>query len=90
MAQFREGLLGVGIRGTGQVAVQHAEAIRDNPYVYVAAVCGRSVEKAQALIERVAPGAKAYDRYEDMLDNEAVEIVVDAQLSAREREPSRA
>ena len=77
MAQFREGLLGVGVRGTGQVAVQHAEAIRDNPYVYVAAVCGRSVEKAQALIERVAPGAKAYDRYEDMLDNEAVEIVVE-------------
>lgn len=77
MAAFGEGLFGVGIRGTGQVAVQHAEAIRDNPYVYVAAVCGRSREKAQALIDRVAPGAQAFDRYEDMLESAKVDIVVE-------------
>lgn len=77
MAAFGEGLFGVGIRGTGQVAVQHAEAIRDNPYVHVSAVCGRSKEKAQALIDRIAPGAKAFDRYEDMLSQSGVDIVVE-------------
>ena len=77
MAEFREGKLGVGIRGTGQVAVQHAEAIRDNPYVYVAAICGRSLEKAQALADRIAPNAKVFDSYEAMLDCPEVEIVVE-------------
>lgn len=77
MAAFREGLFGVGIRGTGQVAVQHAEAVRDNPHTYVAAVCGRSLEKAQALIDRVAPGARAFGRYEDMLADPRVDIVAE-------------
>lgn len=77
MAEFRQAPLGVGIRGTGQVAVQHAEAIRDNPHVYVAAVCGRTAEKAQAFCGRLAPGAKAFDRYEDMLSDANVEIVVE-------------
>ncbi|MBR5490050.1 MAG: Gfo/Idh/MocA family oxidoreductase [Oscillospiraceae bacterium] len=77
MAMFLEGKLGVGIRGTGQVAVQHAEAIAANPYVYVAAVCGRSKEKAQLLIDKLAPGAKAYDNYEDMLCDAKVDIVVE-------------
>ncbi len=77
MAKFMEGKFGVGIRGTGQVAVQHAEAIAANPYVYVAAVCGRSKEKAQLLIDKYAIGAKAYDNYEDMLCDEKVDIVVE-------------
>lgn len=77
MGNCNEGLLGVGIRGTGQVAAQHMAAIRDNPYVYVAAVCGRSLEKTREQVERHAPGAKAYDNYEDMLNDPRVEIVAE-------------
>jgi hypothetical protein len=33
---------GVGIRGAGQVARQHAEAIAANPHLRLAAVCSRT------------------------------------------------
>ena len=75
MAEYKQGLMGVGIRGTGQVAVQHITAIRDNPYIYVAAVCGRSLDKAQAIISQYAPEAKAYANYEEMLADGQVDIV---------------
>ncbi len=77
MEQKREGLLGVGIRGTGQVAWQHAEAILANPHVYLAAVCGRNPEKAQQLARHFSPDARIYDSYERMLDDPDVQIVVE-------------
>jgi predicted dehydrogenase len=66
---------GVGIRGTGQVAVQHVLAVQANPHSYVAAVCGRSKEKAEEFIALHTPGAKAYGEYEAMLDDQSVDIV---------------
>lgn len=69
--------LGVGLRGTGQVAVQHIEAIRNNPYFYIAAICGRKQEKAEALARQYAPQAKVYDHYEDMLNDQQVKVVVE-------------
>lgn len=75
MAAFKQGKFGVGIRGTGQVAVQHAEAVTDNPNIYIAAVCGRTLEKAQEFVASHAPHAKAYAHYEDMLADESVAIV---------------
>lgn len=77
MAQYKEGRFGVGIRGTGQVAFQHAEAILSNPHVYIAAICSRNYEHAQAFAKKVTPEAKVYAQYEDMLSDPDVNIVVE-------------
>ncbi len=68
-------LLGVGISGAGQVAVQHAIAINSHPNLYVAAVCSRSFENAEKFIHTYAPDAIPYKRYEEMLDDSHVAIV---------------
>ena len=67
--------LGVGIRGAGQVAYEHAKAIGKNPHLYFAAVCSRSEESAQRLAAHYNPEAKVYRHYEDMLADAAVDIV---------------
>lgn len=77
MAKYREGRFGVGIRGTGQVAFQHAEAIEGNPHVYIAAVCGRDLLHTRSFANKVAPQAAVYDSYERMLEDENVQIVVE-------------
>lgn len=69
--------LGVGIRGTGQVALQHIAAVNDNPYIYVAAVCGRNLDKTQALVSNYVPNAKAYANYQEMLEDENVDIIAE-------------
>ncbi len=68
-------MLGVGIRGTGQVAVQHVKAIEANGKAEVVAICGRSVEHASRFAATYAPNAKVYVHYEDMLSDERVSIV---------------
>ena len=68
-------ILGVGIRGTGQVALQHIMAINNNPNAQVVAVCGRNLEKVQALIKNFNLKAKSYINYEDMLSDVNVDIV---------------
>ena len=68
-------MYGVGIRGAGQVAVQHAAAIAANPFTYVAAVCSRRLDSSEDFIRKYAPGAKAYQHYEDMLADPAVAII---------------
>ncbi len=81
------GTLGVGLRGTGQVAVQHAEAFGLNPHTRVTAVCGRSLESAQRFAERCAPYAKVYARFDDLLEDKQVDIVSECMpnyLHARE------
>ncbi len=50
----QERRLGVGIRGAGQVAVEHLRAIRGNPHLHLAAVCSRSEESAARLADRAA------------------------------------
>jgi predicted dehydrogenase len=67
--------LGVGIRGAGQVAFEHARAISDNPHLYLAAVCSRTPENAKKLTEKLAPAARLYDSYEAMLDDPDVKVV---------------
>ena len=67
--------LGVGIRGAGQVAVEHAKAIRNNPSLFLAAVCSRSEESAGRLAREFAPEAKIYRNYEDLLADPEVDIV---------------
>jgi predicted dehydrogenase len=67
--------LGVGIRGAGQVAYEHAKAIDNNPNLYLAAVCSRTKESAQNLAAHCNPAAKIYRHYEDMIADAAVNIV---------------
>jgi UDP-N-acetyl-2-amino-2-deoxyglucuronate dehydrogenase len=79
MAESSNRVLGVGIRGAGQVAYEHAKAIAANPHLRLAAVASRRRERSEALVRamtpRDAPEAKVYDRYEDMLEDPGVEIV---------------
>ena len=67
----------MGIRGTGQVARQHAEAIQANPHVYIAAVCGRDPEHARAFARSAAPQARIYNAYADMLADPDVDVIVE-------------
>jgi predicted dehydrogenase len=67
--------LGVGIRGAGQVAYEHAKAIGNNPDLYLAAVCSRSEQSAQRLAAHSNPEATVYRHYEDMMADAAVDIV---------------
>lgn len=65
---------GVGIRGAGQVAYEHARAIARNPHLSLAAVCSRSEESAQKLAAQFNPHATVYQRYEDLLADTHVDI----------------
>jgi len=67
--------LGVGIRGAGQVADEHAKAIENNPHLHLAAVCSRTEESAQRLAAQYCPAAKVYRHYQDMLADAGVDIV---------------
>lgn len=67
--------LGVGIRGAGQVSYEHAKAIRNNPRLYLAAVCSRSMDSSQKLAQEFNPQAKVYPHYEDLLADPAVDVV---------------
>ena len=66
--------MGVGIRGAGQVAYEHAKAIRNNPHMFLAAVCSRSAESAGKLAHEFGD-AKIYAHYEDLLADQNVDIV---------------
>lgn len=71
-----EKILGVGLRGAGQVAREHAWAVQKNPHLTLAGVSSRSIEKAKALRDQFDPGAKVYEHFESMLSDPAVDIVV--------------
>ena len=73
--ETNEKLLGVGIRGAGQVAYEHGRAIENNPHLYLAAVCSRTAESARKLRDQFNPQAKIYENYEEMLSNSMVDIV---------------
>src|SRR4030042_4411577 len=72
---FKKDKMGVGIRGAGEVAVEHAKAIGNNPHLYLAAVCSRSEDKAAKLAGDFASEAKVYKHYEDLLADVNVDIV---------------
>lgn len=67
--------LGVGLRGAGQVAYEHARAVQKNPHLYLAGVSSRSLERAQKLRDQFDPHAKVYTDFESMLSDRAVDIV---------------
>jgi len=67
--------LGVGIRGAGQVSYEHAKAIRNNPRLYLAGVCSRSLDSAQKLVREFNPAARVHTHYEDLLADPSVDVV---------------
>ena len=67
--------MGVGIRGAGQVAVEHAKAIRNNPHLYLTAVCSRSEDRAAKLAREFSAEAKVHKHYQDLLADSNVDIV---------------
>lgn len=66
---------GVGIRGAGQVAYEHAKAVEKNPHLHLTGVCSRSEDSARKLAAHYNPEAKIYKHYEEMLADSEVEIV---------------
>ncbi|QHW29943.1 Gfo/Idh/MocA family oxidoreductase [Paenibacillus rhizovicinus] len=66
----------VGIIGLGGMGRAHAKHLRSLSGVEITAVCGQSMEKAEAFNAEHAGGtAAAYDRYEDMLEQETLDAV---------------
>ena len=66
---------GVGIRGAGQVAYEHANAIENNPHLFLKAICSRSSDSAHKLANHYGNKVSVYETYEEMLSDEAVDIV---------------
>lgn len=66
---------GVGIRGAGQVAYEHGQAIEKNSHLFLAAVCSRTEESARKLAGRFNPEARVHRRYEDLLSDPRVDLV---------------
>lgn len=67
----------VGFVGTGGIAGRHIQALREIGNVEVAAVTGRSLDKAQSLIQKfgVANTATAFDDYHRMYDQANLDAV---------------
>lgn len=68
-------IFGVGIRGAGQVAIQHAAAINSHPNLYLAAVCSRTHSNAVEFASLHSTEAVVYESYEKMLEDPHVDIV---------------
>ena len=71
--------LGVGLVGTGWVAASHVRAIQANPHVRLVRMCGRQEARAREKLTRF--GADVSDvgftrRYQDLLDESDIDIVV--------------
>lgn len=87
-----DSVLGVGIRGAGQVAGQHCAAILANPSLRLSAVCSRTRIKAENLASEWKAAGKGkpirvYAHYEELLEDQAVDIVSECMpnyLHARE------
>ncbi len=74
----KNGLLGVGLVGTGWVAASHVRAFQANPQTRLLAMCGRHEARARATLTRF--GADVADvaftrRFQDLLDRPDIDIV---------------
>lgn len=67
--------LGVGIVGLGWVSGEYVKGFTRNPETEVAALCSRSLDKAQAKAKEVGPQCRAYADYAAMLADDRVKIV---------------
>lgn len=79
--------LRVGVIGLGKFGTFHAEAAAALPGVQVAALCSRTLDRAQALADRF-PGAVAYDNVATMLAQANLDAVLIATPHKQHFEPA--
>ncbi|QHW34783.1 Gfo/Idh/MocA family oxidoreductase [Paenibacillus rhizovicinus] len=66
----------VGMLGLGSMGQKHVKNLLELPNVEVAAICGSTIDKAVAFsMEYTGGSARAYDSFDDMLDEEALDAV---------------
>lgn len=71
-----ERIIRVGIVGAGGIVKQrHLPGLRALPNVRITAVANSSLASAEAFCQEFAPEAKAHARWEDVVDNEDVDVV---------------
>ena len=64
----------IGVIGAGGIVSAHLDAYRTAGWE-VAAICNRTLEKAQAAATAFAPGAWVTDRYQDILADPSIDVV---------------
>jgi predicted dehydrogenase len=64
----------IGLIGAGGIAAAHLDAYRSAGWE-VAAICSRTLAKAEARAREFAPAANVTDRYEEILADPAIDVV---------------
>ncbi len=64
----------IGVIGAGGIVASHLNAYRDAGWE-VAAICNRSLAKAEARAAEFAPRARVMDRYEEILADPSIDVV---------------
>lgn len=64
----------IGVVGAGGIVPAHLDAYRAAGWE-VAAICNRTLPKAQALAAAYCPGARVTDRLDDLLDDPAIDVL---------------
>lgn len=77
----------VGVVGLGRFGTIHAEAAASLPGVQLAALCSRTLDKAEEAAARF-PGARAYDSVESMLEQAELDAVLIATPHRQHFEPA--
>ncbi len=67
-------MIKIGIIGVGAVGGMHKDAILAHPECELAAVCNRTLERAEKLAE--GTGARAYSDYKEMQEKESLDAVI--------------
>jgi predicted dehydrogenase len=68
-----DAVLNAGLIGAGWIAERHVAALDEADGVQLTAVCDVALERAQALA--AIRGARAYERWEEMLEREELEVL---------------
>ena len=74
-----------GIIGTGLIADFHARAVKDVPNGNLVGFCGRNVDRAKNLAEKYS--CRSFDGYEEMLNQDDIDVVTIATASGAHMEP---
>jgi myo-inositol 2-dehydrogenase / D-chiro-inositol 1-dehydrogenase len=67
------GVLNAGLIGAGWIAERHVAALHEAAGVQLTAVCDVALERAQAVA--TAAGARAYEHWEEMLEQQPLDVV---------------
>lgn len=68
-------IYGVAIQGAGNVSTEHIKAYVNNPHTEVVAIGSRTQEGALDKMKEMELSCDIYDDYDEMLQNEKVDII---------------